>query len=330
MVWNSVKILGSDAEHHYWTTIEFMPSSGLNIKDTKFVVNKLINLGRLNSAFYAAIPQIENLPSKLLLKLLSIISCENKESKIIPSNHSIEEIFNALDKDPNISDEIIAEYEWQYLPILVNINPKKSKRVTAWHRLISKDPKYLIIPLIWAYEREDHTEEPHFKNATQIEIHNNSRIGHQLLEGWVQIPGLKNGDEFDEKSFLNWVKETYKASKNVNRVKAFEHYLSKIIIRYSFDFPSDDWLPSSMLKLLEQNEYLRQPIPILISNARGVTMRGADQGGKLERDLALEYSKLASKFKMNYPNIAKTLTQVAKQFEEEAKFHDIQAELYER
>ena len=44
--WNIAKEFGDDAEHVYWSKIEFSPWSNLNLSDLEFAINKLIDFGR--------------------------------------------------------------------------------------------------------------------------------------------------------------------------------------------------------------------------------------------------------------------------------------------
>ena len=82
-----------------------------------------------------------------------------------------------------------------------------------------------------------------------------------------------------------------------------------------------------MLKFLEQSEDLRSFVPSSITNTRGVTTRGPEDGGEQEREIAREYAELAKGFKEDYPNVAKMLRTVAKQYKTEAEFYDNQMEL---
>lgn len=163
-----------------------------------------------------------------------------------------------------------------------------------------------------------------------MEIEINTQIGLDLFKSWTLIPGVNEEGKFIEQEFFKWVNEAYKAAEEVNRVNAFENYLADIIIRYANSFPSNNFLPTSMLDLLEQREKLRQSIPNSISNFRGATWRGSDEGGEQERVIVNEYKKLATKLKKKYPNVSIELLRVADQIEQLAKIHDYQVELNER
>ena len=187
--WNTAKELGKDAEFNYWTTINIPGWSDAGIKEIEYAVKKQISVGRPNSAFFTAEQHIDKLPTKLLMTLLSSLVQENNDKWPRPDSYIIEKAFELLDKDQAITDEQIAEIEWPFLPILVDFGLNVSKRITAWHRLITKDPKHLKAPLIRRYKRDDGVEEPSFETISKKVIQNNSDVAFHLFSSWPILPG---------------------------------------------------------------------------------------------------------------------------------------------
>ena len=169
---------------------------------------------------------------------------KNSEKGYIPDKYNIEKAFKILDKDKSLTEEEIARIELPFLPILLDYGLNKSDRISAWHRLMSKDPKFLKEPLIWMYKREDGAEEPLLKNSTEEEIRFYSHLAFQLFSSWTLTPGVDENGKLNEKDFEEWVNEAYLVSKDISHVVMFEKNLSDIMIRYAKKISSDNWLPT--------------------------------------------------------------------------------------
>ena len=327
--WKIAKKLGADTEQIFWTKVDFEPYFELSSEDFEYIVNKLVQFGKSNSAFSFAGPKLNEMPSKTLKLILTNLIKENTESEELPESYSIVKAFEVLDNDLNLTVEEIAKIEFPYLPFLLDYGLNNSDRVSAWHRLISDDPNYLKEVLIWGHPREDGTNEPYFKNCTYTEIQKYTNIAFQLFLSWNLVPGENNEGMLDERKFDDWVAKAYTISEEISRLSSFENHLCNLIVKYAKRYPPADWLPNSMLKLLEQKKNLRTKLLDSIYYARGRTVREAGEGGVQERDLAKEYDSIASKIKSKFPEVADELRQVAKMYKDEASIEDDQVELYE-
>ncbi len=64
-----------------------------------------------------------------------------------------------------------------------------------------------------------------------------------------------------------------------------------------------------------------------VLNNRGVTTRGATDGGDQERTLAEKYEALAARLQNSHPLVAATLTDISKHYQTFARRHDWDAQL---
>jgi predicted transglutaminase-like protease len=75
-----------------------------------------------------------------------------------------------------------------------------------------------------------------------------------------------------------------------------------------------------------RNAQLENGILVGVHNKRGVTSRGMLDGGTLERNIAKKYREWADATKIEWPKTSSLLKEIARSFENTARFQDEQAE----
>ena len=99
----------------------------------------------------------------------------------------MEKILKILDHIPEVSNKDIADLELKTFPEFSNTGFRGKNRVTAWHKQMIKDPKYLINLLAWLYESIDDRVYMQTSNLSDEELIRRAKFAHELLDDWLHL-----------------------------------------------------------------------------------------------------------------------------------------------
>ena len=250
------------------------------------------------------------------------------------SHHELMELFKVLEAS-DIPRDRLARLEWAYLPAF-----GFEDRPGALSAMLSQDPAFFVDVIQRIYRprgpdddeaAEDTTDEwePEAEPEAGDEDQNGSIASnaYRLLSDWNEPPGLREDGTVDVDELVAWVTETREKLAESGHSRAGDSHIGRVLA--SAPAEADGVRPPAAVRdLLEklQSAELEEGIRIELFNSRGVTTRGAFEGGDQERDLAASYAQQARYVAGQWPRTAALLRDLGAGYEREACWHDEDAE----
>lgn len=152
----------------------------------------------------------------------------------------------------------------------------------------------------------------------------------RLLQDWNHIPGSSDpGGTIEYKELEAWFVQTRDLLESADRREIGEKEIGKILAASPMD---DDgfWPHQAIRELIEDasSSDIEIGFHLGITNRRGITSRGMDEGGQQEIHLAEKYEMYARSFADEWPRTAHMLREVAQSYRLEATSHDSDAERF--
>lgn len=155
-------------------------------------------------------------------------------------------------------------------------------------------------------------------------------LAHQawlILEHWHQLPGASDG-EVDGEHLGRWVRRARLALSDADRADIGDEQVGRVLAAAPAG-KDGVWPAEPVRSLLEEigSTSVETGFFIGVRNSRGITSRGAFDGGKQERDLAANYREWSRRTRKDWPRTARVLRRLADAYETEARDHDAEAEI---
>src|SRR6185437_8523848 len=179
--WKIVARLGESVEGEYWRTL---PTHGIGIEpeSVEVILNKLVSVGRPRNAAVFATYNKKNVPSDLIVRILSDAAAGNNDEKIdaedgVMLTFAVEELLQELDGREDVREEQIASLEWAYLALL-----EHSRRPpVVLHRSMSSSPNFFVEVLRAAFHAAN-KERPIWSPEEAERRRNIASHAHRLLD----------------------------------------------------------------------------------------------------------------------------------------------------
>lgn len=336
--WDLVHDAGIEIESKYWKSIRVMwvtPS----LKDVEFVIQKLLEAKRSHDALYiAASPQIKfPLPSELLIKSLLEAARDPEENpnnnRAVMFQHNVVETLKKLDIAQDVPIDKMIELEWMYLQLLEH----STRPAKVIMKALSERPNLFIELICAVYKpmKNDETEKGMAEVPSEEPSEQRKKVANQaynLLRSWNVVPGTRPDRTIDGPRLKQWVEEARQMAAEVHRGYVADEKIGEVLAWAPFDQEYKLWPALPVRELIESfySENLQRGIVIGVRNRRGVTTRGVMEGGGQEHDrsqIYKEYSKKAARG--GWPQTSMVLNDLARSYEDEARWHDENAERME-
>jgi transcriptional regulator with XRE-family HTH domain len=326
--WNQARLAGTEIESLYWKQVQVLWMEG-DVDDVVLMATKLIKAGRARAAMGFVGQHLQkNLPSELLVQVLQEAIREPLGDNTTDHNeptmfqHYVAEILEALDK-AGISDDEMLRLEWAYLPVLEYSQRPAKVLIKA----LSERPSFFIevLTALFRPSEESGIVEPPPENpdlAKAVASH-----AFNLLRLWDRVPGTMSDGHIDGGALEGWVKEARKLAASVGRAEIADQKIGEALSASPVD--SDGIWPASPVRdviEITRSKDLETGFMIGLHNRRGVTTRLPGDGGAQERDLVARYHAYAKATALEWPRTSATLGRIAQSFEEDARWHDEDAE----
>lgn len=326
-VWEEVKKQGPKVEKFYWEQASGFSREDL-LKDSKIAIEKLLDVNRPGAALKIAGDHRNNSADSELLQrlLLSILSMDIEKEKHQLDSWHIEGVFQQLHDRNELSLEQIAKLEWPFIKILDNYG--KGTLDLAIHKVLQRDPAFFtqLVSMLW--KRDDHKPEQETPGITKKQKENMASNAWEVFHRWHLVPGFNSDGSVDEKALVSWVEAVREQSATIGKLIGCDLDIATILSRAPSD-PDGIWPHIAVRNLIEKlkNKTIERHIPIGIYNDRGVTSRGMNDGGTLERDLSKKYLEMSKALIAKWPRTASILRSIAESYERDAKCWDVDSDL---
>lgn len=324
-LWNFIDNTNEELVMEYWTT-SMSIIYWIAENEREDCLKYLFKFKRYFSALEVASLNPELLPSKTIIDVLeSAITIPTSEKPTNRIKHSLDELFEEIDKRSDIDEDTLTRIEWLYLQILTSHSAKR--RPELLHKKILNDPSFFVDLLKVAYMPQDRsllTEER--KGRTDEEIRERAKACDELMSTCKKIPGVEES-KIDAIYLNNWVDEARKLAAAVSRANMCDLCIGKMLARFPEN--SNVWPPAEIASVIERinTKEIKSGFRSETINKRSFTSRMPFDGGTIERNTASYFHDLANKHQDDFPVIASILSGIAKSYEQHAVWEDERAEL---
>ena len=324
--WYFVKTLNDDIKVAYWEDIS--PAWGpYSMEDTHLGVDFLMQASRPRAAFWFAEHKLEELPPKLLFRVMKAIPTDKSGSYAMQS-HYIAQSLNILHQSGEIPTDEMALLEFQYL----NTLDQEGYDIPNLAKQIEDNPDLFVQAISIIYQRDDGEEDVELLGTTGLE--EKRRLGEavfNLLSKFVRIPGSDKDGNIDAKKLLYWITSVRTKCKELARSEPGDLWIGKILAKVPVG-KDTIWPCEPVRDVLDEiaNKKITDGVINGLFNARGVHGRNPGSGGMQERELAAKYSAWAEALDSTHLNVAKILREMAYTYEHQASWEDTQASAQRR
>jgi predicted ATPase len=320
-VWDMVEQIGDSFKLSFWKGLGFVSdklSPHLDRATTYW-----LEAGNIAAAVDSASRYSESISPETALRVLQAAQSD-------PNNESlreyfrrdrgweIERAFSVLDRDPDIDKKKVAQLEWFFFHWL-----KSTNRNLILFQELETSPQLFTDLIEIVYRRKGEPELPDDDTAGFSERKQKAQIAYEILEAWRGYPGRGLPEEEKNDQIVSWSEDVLRQTRAVDRTEVGAITLGRVLARIP-DADDGHWPCEAARDLLERcgNRHLVHGIMIGKLNLRGVTTRGAGEGGSLEREEASVYRDSANKLRDRWPKTAQMLDELAFSYERDAERED--------
>ncbi len=213
--------------------------------------------------------------------------------------------------------EKLARYEYLFFSVLENY-----RRPQTLYPLLQDDPELFVELVTRVYRGK--REAPRKLNEDQEALAHHAWL---ILEKWRQLPGQRDGG-VDAEHLGQWVRRARLALSEADRADIGDEQVGRVLAA-SPAGKEETWPAEAVRELLEEigSTSLEAGFVIGVRNSRGITSRGAFDGGNQERELASNYREWSQKTRKDWPRTSRVLRTLAETYESDARHYDARAEI---
>ena len=321
-VWKAVEASSQDVSEGYWRTV---PATWArqSEQELRYAVTKLIKARRGLTALQFVHLDLKSVASEQLYEILRALpqSDEGERDTSSMDHYSIEEAFKLLSSRGTISRDRMAGLEFLYLEFF----RFDRGRIPNLEAEVNDNPSLFCEAIRMAYKGKIDSQDVEISEEQKKAARN----AHTFLSLLSSVPGVDEHGVIQAENLKAWILEARCLSKKTGHQAMLDYKIGEII---AFAPPADDgvWPCEPVREAINDlyNSDLARGISIGRYNARGAHFRG--EGGEQERELAEQYESWATACEVEYPGMAAVLREMAKDYTEEAEWHDSEAMIRKR
>ncbi|TDH23442.1 hypothetical protein EXU57_16665 [Segetibacter sp. 3557_3] len=322
-LWRFIDEINGEVRKEYW--LKIIPSFWeLPIEGKILGLNTLIEHKRYFSAINVCYHYAEELPSVIVVEVLTKAAIDQASEDYRVRSNEIQMLFELFDRRQDVEPQLLLQLEWFYLPTLASYGYARSPK--HLHKELAKNPNFFIEVFKWVYKSENDETNKEQVNMVDEQTHARGMQAYDLLRTWRQIPGLEDNLMINEAFLWAWIEQVRNFAESYGRLNTADAYIGEVLT----GFPRNDavWPPDAICKVIEtiNTDSLKNNFYTAIINSRGVTTRGAFEGGNQERVLANYYRNLSQLHQNRFPAVASIFEHLTVRYEEDAKKEDESAE----
>ena len=234
-------------------------------------------------------------------------------------------IFKELNKRSDVEKETHLELETLYLPLLTRVGAQVG--VPHLEEELASNPESFIQLLKWLYKPKDEDRQREELEGLSAEQRQNAaERSYLMLETWKKIPGMQEDGMIDEAELREWIDVARALARECDRLEVADSCIGQLLAKYSEDSPY--WPERTIFQVIEDinTEELKEGYSVGMLKKGGMTIRGAFDGGDIERERAEYFGALASEHMCDYPNVAEVFQRLQDEYGLRANSHDEVAE----
>jgi transcriptional regulator with XRE-family HTH domain len=327
--WALAHEAGPDIELAYWqqAPIHLVQTGRDSIG---YVVDKFIEADRGRDAVHLVGQLMLNevVPSQLLVKILLETARQPWEkdgdgNRPVMFQHYVAEILKQLDEAEDVPTDTMLNLEWAYLSLL-EYSRRPPKVILG---ALAEKPE-LFVQIICAVFKPSadsgFVEDPP-KDTERAK--NIATQAYNLLRLWNVVPGTTPDGKIDGAALETWVKEVRKLAKAAGRDVIADQKIGEVLSAAPIG-EDGIWPALPVRELIEtvRSGDIEKGVVLGCRNRRGVTTRRPRDGGAQEHDLVKRYSEYSKATALEWFRTSAVLDKIATAYEEDARWHDEDAE----
>lgn len=323
-LWRYADSLGEGIQREYWLRIRPY-FNGLTDEEIMVCINKLLHYRRFSSAVEVARYHLTPIPSDMLIDVLRRWATEESQEPQSPVGYEIEGIFEELNKRTDIDEGTYCELETLYLSLLTRVGTQVG--VPHLEAELASNPESFVQLLKWLCQpkNKDRQRKEH-EGLSAEQRQNAAERSYLMLEAWKKIPGMQEDGMIDEAELREWIDVARALARECDRLEVADRCIGQLLAKYSEDSPY--WPERTIFQVIEDinTEELKEGYSVGMLKKRGVTTRGAFDGGGIEHERAEYFGELASELVFDYPNVSEVFRRLQDDYGRLGNRHDEMAE----
>ena len=316
--WQRLEQEEAAVQERYWKSLNVWAVPALDEQNLTFVAEEFLKVGRSPAAarllayrqcgHEVVIQTLEQLPSGLATSAAL-------ESPLEIRGHDVARLFEKLDQSEHVGDATIAALELPFVGLLRHYRPD-----LAVYREIAKDPALFADFIAVTCKADDgSTADTYDERVRQIL----TEILVSITFGAGEMPGKVGGDLVDAETLSVWVSEARRLCGERGREEAGDEFIGQLLAK-SPTGADGIWPCEPVRDLLDEIRSQRIAHGVVLGkhNLRGVTSRGAFEGGGQEQTLADDHRAQAAKIAARWPFTSSLLRSIADSYRRESAWHE--------
>lgn len=306
----------------YWRDVS-VPQWWQGTKDELgHLLTRLLDAKRPRAAFRASYGSWKDIETALLKRLLNGLARAEDRDPIDYAELSF--ALDELDKRADITRDEMARLEWVFLPALDHPGDNLHG-IPNLERMVAESPRWFAQAVALCYRRNDGGEDPpdwRVDDREKIASH-----AYALLQRFRRIPGTDDDGIVHGELLRQWCAEVRRLCAEHDRIEVGDEHLGQLLSNAPTD-RDGTWPCRPVCEVMEGigSPGLRNGFQNGVYDARGVHVRGMEDGGDQERRLAEKWRSRAERLAFDYPFVSTVLDGIAKIYEGEATENDTQAQ----
>ena len=326
--WRLVARSGRQVEDLYWGDVTPQWEHHTEPEVTE-PIDRLLGAKRPRAAFWVANRGWTLVETSQLERLLFAVATTKPgpSDQYKPDAYDICEALRSLDGRTGVNPDDMATLEFLYCDVLED----SEHGMPNLERQIASSPALYFRALTLAFRRRDKGQDPPKWRIDDRE--RAAAIGSKALRllGRVKrLPGTGDDGEVDLDMLFDWVDEVRRLCADHDRVAIGDETIGQFFSRIDPVSEHVPWPRAEVCMVLERTAARHIGVGFCtgVYNARGVHYRGED--GAPERRLSARFWRLARRHTFEYPFVASLLEEIAKDYDGEARWHDVEGEVRKR
>lgn len=317
--WDLVEGLGPPIIDMYWQMAASLPSEGSTI-DLLYAIGQLQIASRSVDVLTMLHGRTADVPTEVLQRLLTESRHQLERGLQRHGNmlnfylaKSLEELRGRADGSP----AIVAMLEYSFFRLL----QRESKELTLF-KLMAEEPGLFVDFLSKIYRRKDAPQDEEIGEAAKQD----ARAAFWVLNEFKAVPGLDD-EVIDEEVLRHWVLEVKAKSLQVGVGGPAERRIGALLAHSPTERDGQTWPCDAVCRVIEEiaSEEVASGFEVECFNKRGVHVRGINEGGGQERELAERYQGWSEAIP-HFPHVSAMLLSVADGWRADAERQDVEAE----
>ena len=302
-LWNYIDFLGEGVHQEYWLRMRPI-FNDLTNEEVIEGINKLLQYRRFSSAVREAWLHGSDLPSSILIEVLRKWGTGESLEPSSLCGCEIGCIFKELNNRSDIDKTSLLELEWLYLPLLTGAGVQGG--VPHLEEELVSNPESFVQHIKCLYRPKNKDQQQEEQEGLSAEQRKNAaERSYLMLKTWKKIPGVLEDSTIDGTKLREWIDAARALAEECDRLEVADVHIGQLLAKYPEDY-LPNWPARTIFQVIEDinTEELKEGYSVGMYNKRGVTTRGAFEGGGIEHERAGYFGELASELMCDYPNVA--------------------------